>query len=446
MKTHASRHLIVFRPVIVLAIAAVLQACAPQGTPEVHEADMPPVTAARPIADLMTYPQDLSAYAKNLPQIPFPAGSDRMKRMFYSAWRAESADPDAAAMFRSLLKPQNANTAENLLPWTDRRLSLLARASDWDSFDPAAVRHAVTVRPCSLRAAPTDRPRFEHASLPGKGYPFDLFQQALLPTGFPIAVFHASRDGMWLYAESPLACGWVRSDAVAFAGSSLRELWQKSRLAVCVKDNTALRAEAGFASTIAHIGAMLPVDDKGNLLFPVRTADGFAAMRSCKGMPSGFTLFPLAATPNNIAVIGNELIGEAYGWGGFAEDRDCSGMMRDLFAVFGVWLPKYSGGQKNAGRVVSLADLSAAKKKETIVSDGIPFRTLIYMPGHIGLYVGSRNGEPLLFHNAWGLATKDKGRILIGRAVITSLEPGKEYKDLAAPLIQRVTAMTILGE
>jgi len=77
---------------------------------------------------------------------------------------------------------------------------------------------------------------------------------------------------------------------------------------------------------------------------------------------------------------------------------------------------------------------------------------LIYLRGHIMLYIGEKAGEPLVFHNIWGLRTlKDDGsvgRFIIGRAVITTLEPGKELPNLIqeASILSKVQGMVILDK
>ena len=57
------------------------------------------------------------------------------------------------------------------------------------------------------------------------------------------------------------------------------------------------------------------------------------------------------------------------------------------------------------------------------------------------LYVGKYNGRPAIFHNAWGVRTIEGGdndaRFVIGRAVVTSITPGNELKNL-----YRVTTFT----
>jgi hypothetical protein len=67
------------------------------------------------------------------------------------------------------------------------------------------------------------------------------------------------------------------------------------------------------------------------------------------------------------------------------------------------------------------------------------------------LYIGQQDGRALIFHNIWGVRTKDlqgrEGRKIIGQAVITTLQPGQELRDIdsaAGSLLDNISAMNIL--
>ena len=71
------------------------------------------------------------------------------------------------------------------------------------------------------------------------------------------------------------------------------------------------------------------------------------------------------------------------------------------------------------------------------------------MPGHIMLYIGQRRGHPLVFHNMWGVRTRNSGRPgrhIVGKAVITTLAPGMELPDHDGVPAGRITGLTIIGE
>jgi hypothetical protein len=145
------------------------------------------------------------------------------------------------------------------------------------------------------------------------------------------------------------------------------------------------------------------------------------------------------------------MMGQTSGWGGIADKRDCSAMVRDLFAPFGIYLPRNSSAQAKAGPAMSLTGLTPSQKEEAILSRGLPFATLVWMPGHIMLYVGEFSGRPVVYHNIWGLRTLEddggEGRLVLGRAVITSLRAGEEVPRVKPErlLITRVQALTYLA-
>ena len=153
-----------------------------------------------------------------------------------------------------------------------------------------------------------------------------------------------------------------------------------------------------------------------------------------------------------MARMANELINEPYGWGGLYGNRDCSAMIRDLFAPFGIWLPRHSEDQvKEAGYYIDLKGLTPKQKEKIIIEKGIPYLTILWRKGHVMLYIGAQNGQALIFHNIWGIKTKDlrgrEGRKIIGQAVITTLRPGSELRnfDAAGDLLANIAGMSILG-
>ena len=163
-------------------------------------------------------------------------------------------------------------------------------------------------------------------------------------------------------------------------------------------------------------------------------------------------LKPLRFNSANAARIANEMIGEPYGWGGLYGRRDCSSMTRDFFAVFGIWLPRHSEDQvREAGSFIDLSGLSPDQKEKTIIEKGIPYLSLLWRKGHVMLYIGQKDGQALIFHNIWGIRTKDlqgrEGRKIIGQAVITTLKPGQELRDIDSTngsLLNNITGMNIL--
>ena len=115
--------------------------------------------------------------------------------------------------------------------------------------------------------------------------------------------------------------------------------------------------------------------------------------------------------------------------------------MRDLFVPFGVWLPRNSSAQAKAWQFISFVKASPSGKEIIIKDEGVPFATLLWLRGHITLYIGENKGEPVRTDDGNG-----EGRHIIGRAVVTSLQPGAELPNVRREnlILSRLQGMSVL--
>lgn len=417
---------------------------------------------AQPIADLRDIPQDPAALLAGadesacLLRPAYQAAQDaEFDRRYFACWQRAAPAEDRAAM-AALARPMLAQpgVGENLQPrplaWYQ---ALLAQADL--ARHPSLDWRGVTTMACDLRVLPTARSDFAGGE-PGSGFPFDRLQQTSLPAGLPVRVWHQSRNGAWLLVETPLAAGWLPVGAVAQAGAEFRARWQSGPYLAVTQDDALLRDAQGRALFTANLGAIFPLlgSTAGHwrVLAPM-AANGRARAVEARLVRATGAAKPLPLTLGNLTRLARGLMGQAYGWGGLFGDRDCSALTRDLLAPFGLWLPRNSADQARAGAAqVDLAGLGDADKERLIQERGAPYLTLLYMPGHVMLYIGSPQGRPLALHSIWGLKTSGpwcgEGRALIGRTVITSLTPGVERPDLARPqglLLHRLQTMVLLA-
>jgi len=315
---------------------------------------------------------------------------------------------------------------------------------------PSMRKTAVALVPTAMRVLPTSRPLFDKAD----DFPFDKLQNAGLKLNEPVRVLHVSRDGIWAFAETADANGWVQLRDIGYIDNAQAAKRMGRPLLVIVRDFSVFRESVGQVAQPARFGTLLPIvgEDNDGFVVSVATASGSREAREVSiRLPKDVAKrFPLELGRENIALVGNALIGIPYGWGELYQGRDCSALLRDFFMPFGIRLPRGSYNQITSGRKILLSGLTPVEKERTIRENGVPFLTLLHLRGHIMLYVGSMNERPLIFHALWGVnVRRGDGRIVkqvVGKSIISTLTPGSELPPATGTLLEKVGSMLILTD
>jgi len=290
---------------------------------------------------------------------------------------------------------------------------------------------AVIIRHTDIKLYPTDREFYYNINKTGEGFPFDYNQNSSIYPNTPIFISHYSKDKNWVYIKAPFAFGWVKVDDIALVNDEFKEKFETPRNAVATTDNLRLIHD-GEDISIIKLGTIFPMNTEKNEFFVALKGDnGYAYMDKVKPQDVNLVVKkPIKFNKFNISFIGKQLLGEPYGWGGKLKTRDCSTLTRDFFAPFGIYLPRNSKQQANSGNFLSLEGLSKEEKEKAILEYGKPCRTLLVLPGHVTIYLGQKNGEPIIMHNYWGVRLKDNTKRILGRSVVTTTKIGKELPDV----------------
>jgi len=436
--------------------AALTGACAPHMEAGLRE--QPRLAHMRDAEDLHRLPQDLLVYArqtdkKELLSKQEQARQDaRFDRIFFSPWKQTRPSVTAKKLAARFGKGPQGFT-EDARPWTQGEWKKMRANANLASY-PRMAQPAITIRHTSMRALPTPRACMDTPRPFNQDNPFDMCQYSTLFLGTPLYVSHISADGLWLFVESPLASGWVPAEDVATADAAFRAQYHTGKLAAIIRDELPLVTDTGVIGH-THIGAVYPLHREHargiTVLAPIRGAQGQAVLATAEFEPEQARVKPLPLNPTWLARIGNQMMGQPYGWGGLYDWRDCSSTTRDLFAPFGIWLPRNSTTQSRSGNFIPLEGLDGADKERLIRTSGAPFMTLLWLRGHIMLYLGQYRNENVVFHNIWGLRITAQGdddaRHVLGRAVVSGLRLGQELPALkdGASLLDRLAGMVTLS-
>ncbi|MCK5893871.1 MAG: SH3 domain-containing protein [Endozoicomonadaceae bacterium] len=389
------------------------------------------------LQDLNDFPQTSSPYLSNLNiRSQYLSVQDKYDKKYFEPWTY--AKPPVDKIF--ILWPYSSYTydksfGENLRPLSAEWFTSMKDKGNYEAYG-SLNKKAISLRYLNLRNFPTKKPVFKNPNIAGEGFPFDYVQNSGIHANEPLFISHLSADGKWAYIFTAYATGWVEKNGLSFINNNMAKHWKKERHIEIVDEYYAIKDLKGNFVFNSRVGMRLPLialEHEFYIALAITSDSNNTARYTRVKIPKtvaqeGKLLF----NDKNLKHITNLMLTSHYGWGGLFAERDCSSMLRDLYAPFGIWLPRNSSQQAKIGKVISLKDLRPEEKKERILTEGIPFETLLYKKGHILLYLGEYNGKISVLHNIWGVKTIKngvEGRKIIGRAVISSLDFGKERND-----------------
>lgn len=337
----------------------------------------------------------------------------------------------------------------------DERAALLDSLALDAIHQSTTMRFALIVHRASLRTFPTTQRVF---SKPGD-FDIDRFQESALFPGTPVAVLHASHDGRWRFVVAPNYAAWIQADALA-EGSRDEVLGYATQQPQLVVTGDGVRtafdpSRPALSQLSLDMGTHLPLLADWPRDTPVSGQAAYAAwvvrmpMRDARGhlqlvpalIPRGsdVRVGDLALSRANLLRQAFKLLGERYGWGHDYDGRDCSGFLSDVFASFGVRMPRNTGDQaKTPVFTHESFDESASREQRMRAIAALQPGDLVYIPGHVLMVIGFEHGKPWVIHDVQGVSLRgaDGGlqRIPLNGVSVTPLLPlqfdtGHDYID-----------------
>ncbi len=387
------------------------------------------------VADMWKIPQNPAYYAKQIK--PWPKWKQKradklFNQKYFKPWRLKKLDipaKDFGWEIRFVTKNTIYTEHGKKIPASVYK-RWIANAN-YKAKDSKRY-YAITTERANVRALPTTQAFYLDPRRVGEGFPFNYNQNSALHMNVPLYVSHFSKDGKWAFVRASYSFGWVRVRDIAFVDKKFMKAFENGKYAITIKDNLRIYNERGKAISLVKLGTLFPVAKDGvRYLCAGRTVNGQVRLKKVRVVEKGLIARkPLPFTARNAARIAKEFYGEPYGWGGGYGCRDCSATTRDFLGVFGIFLRRNSSKQAADGKSVYIKGLPKQAKKKKIIREAEPFRSLLYVPGHIVLYLGQYKGEPVIMHTYWGIRKKDGSKLITGRTIITTTEPGKERRDI----------------
>ena len=348
---------------------------------------------------------------------------------------------------------KNPGWGENLQTYPKLWVKNIANNMSLQNFPNRHIK-AITLTATNLRLLPTTEPSFDNPKQAGEGYPFDYLQESSVSPNIPALILQTTQDGAWNLVVMNNDIGWIVTKDLAVVDDKFISQWETHHYVAIKKDHLSLFTTSQQFLFKTYLGAIYPVlqETKNNFTILVASADAndHAVIKTAIIPKNTAVTMPLLLTQKNIALLTNSILGNPYGWGGIQNYRDCSSTMADLFTPFGVWLPRNSFDQIHTKKFITLEGKKDTQKTKLLASMGIPFLTLVGLPGHIMLYIGQHQGKLYVLQNLWGIHTKNifgkKGRVLIGKTVITPIDLDKGYFNVPESMLDRINSFTYVTQ
>jgi len=358
-----------------------------------------------------------------------------------------SAELKKISAFDNKNKPDNEiGYGSNFRPYGEQWINNIIKNMDLQQFNNRHYepsRRGITIDNLQSRVLPTADVFFYSNKLAGEGYPFDNLQASTIWAGTPVYILGQTVDQSWSFVLTPSFIAWVKSNSIATVDDNFVDQWQRK-----AKENLAAITDTKFSiiDTESHtyrfnayIGMVFPADEitQGhNIFIPVADVNRHAKIYHANLTRDQATSLPLLPTPHHFADIFSRLINRPYGWGGMYFNSDCASELKNIFTVFGIYIPIHSTNQVDSKRfLVKNVDISNATMDERLKyleNNGHKFMTIVYIGGHVFLYLGKYTDPEnlstvlLTYQNMWGMKPKNADystdtRVVIGQSVLFPL-------------------------
>jgi len=310
------------------------------------------------------------------------------------------------------------------------------------------VRFGLVVKRSILRTFPTLDRVFKW----GKDRDLDRFQESGLFPGDAVAILHVSKDKQWVLVQTYNYLAWMPKEDVAIGDKAAISAFKNDETFIVVTGSKVFTNHVPNDEAISNIqldmGIRLPLakrSEYSNALYgqnpfanyivklPVRNAEGKLTLKLVP-IPRGqdVRVGYLPFTKQNLVTQSFKFLGERYGWGHDYNGRDCTGFIGEIYKSFGLLMPRNSGQQaKGAYGQNHFFAKDTAKADKLKVIESMQVGDLIYIPGHVMMYLGQESSKPYVIHDVKGLSYIDESDEVYSGTLngvsVTPLLPLKNY-------------------
>ena len=244
---------------------------------------------------------------------------------------------------------------------------------------------------------------------------FDVLQNSALDVGTPVIVLHVSNDQQWYYVSTESCDGWVTTTDVALGTEEqVRIFSDMSSPVVAVQPHADLflNSEKTKYYDSIRMGTTLPfiasTGESVTVKIPTAAHDRSLQIIEATMNANEVHIGYLPYTARNIYEAAFAMLNQPYGWGDSFGQQDCSRFLDMVFGTVDIKLPRNSTDEANAATrletfIAGSSDITRLQSFNNFPAG----TTLLHLPGHIMLYLGTINKIPYAIHDTTRFYSED---------------------------------------
>lgn len=273
---------------------------------------------------------------------------------------------------------------------------------------------------------------------------FDRNNCSTLHPGELVRVLRRSEDGKWWHVHAGHSTGWLMEPSwtPALPPARARRFQEARPRATITRDKVEL------SGVSLRLGTSLPVVSESSAGLRVELPTTKGLVEAELSTDAGVTKDALPFSRRELFEIAFSQLDDPYGWGGRAGGRDCSRFLYDDFFAFGFRLGRHSSVQAQLGtQSIELTGLDETAKRERIRREAQRGVVLLYMPGHIMLYLGQDGDHDYGISSLSEFLTPCEGGPdtvnRLDRVAVTTLDVGRGTERTS--FIERINRIAVFG-
>ena len=279
------------------------------------------------------------------------------------------------------------------------------------------IKYGLTVKKVSLRSFPDETPIFsslEHSEINN----MDRFQQTGCFPFEPLIILHESTDSKWFFVETYNYRGWTKQENIAVAEDKKQvfDYANCEEFLMVIAKNIKLNTEEILCSMGTKIYLQKSTDNY-QIKIPSRTKEGTikfitTQLKKSPSIVEGYLPF----TRLNIINQGLKFLDDKYDWGDRFTGKDCSSFILTIYKTFGFRIPRDADEQEQC------SDYSLKFNNQDTLNS-LELGDILFMEGHVMLYIGEYKGTHYMLHNFAYYSEKTNNTITIHPVYKVSITP-----------------------